>query len=101
MTKKIAKVFPDYCSTGVWVDGANADPEFLGVSIGLRIALDYWHQYWEGALSGDWDENGHIPSKVGEFWKQRWVEDGKILVQLMNEENDEYKFVVAFGINEL
>ena len=102
ITKKTVKIFPDYCSTGVWVDGGNADPESLGISEGLRIALDYWHQYWEDNLSGIWDKSGnYIASTVGVYWKKKWIVDGHTLVRLMNEENVNYEFTATFNEDDL
>lgn len=101
MTKKLVRVFPDYCSSGVWIEGGNADPEELGISPELQIALEYWHQYWENVLCGEFTDDGWTPATVGEYWKQKWVTDGETLVRLMNEENSEYEFVKRFGTEDI
>lgn len=88
MSKEIVRVFPDYCSSGVWVEGGNADPEELGISSTLRIALKYWHWIWEDRIGDD--------QKLPQFYFDQWKEDGKTLVAAMNAENDKYEFVAKF-----
>ena len=92
MTKPIVKVFPDYCSTGLWMpQGCNVEPSELGISPGLQLALKYWHEVWEFTLSGLDDDR--IMHRVSERYVSRWVDDGKKLAELMSAENDKYEFV--------
>jgi hypothetical protein len=92
-------VFPDYCSSGVWINGGhNADPETLGISPGLQLALQYWHEAWEFNIGGqfemDWDPEK--PTRVSKDYIQRWKKDGYKLCNLMSAENDKYRFAASF-----
>lgn len=94
MTKEIIRVFPDYCSSGVWGSGdnrGNMDPEELGISEGLQLALKYWHDYWEATIV-QFDENGES-IRIGQYYIDKWITDGKKLCELMTAENDRYEFV--------
>lgn len=84
------KVFADYSSTGLWVNGANDCPENLGVSSGLQLALKYWHEMWEFYIADD-DSDTKNKASSGYVW--RWMEDGRKLAELMSAENDKYDFV--------
>jgi len=92
------RVFPDYCSTGIWsIDtGANVDPEDCGLSSIECIALKYWHSYWEMLPNGlepeFCDENGEFLQDIWDAnelrlvpWVNRWVEDGREIVDSINK----------------
>lgn len=92
MTKPIVKVFPDYCSTGVWLpDGCNAEPDELGISPSLQLALKYWHEVWEFNIADIGDDR--FNPRTSERYVNRWIDDGKKLAELMTVENDKYVFV--------
>lgn len=80
------RMFPDYCSSGLWeweVRGHNLEPDELGVSKGLQIALKYWHWYWE-----------MVPSdkKMPEPYLTHWKKEAEELAALMTTENEKYEF---------
>jgi hypothetical protein len=90
MDRPLIKLFPDYCSTGLWrEDGCNVDPKELGISEGLQIALKYWHEVWEFNIAEDDDD---LKSKRSQKYIQRWKADGKKLAVLMTIESDDYEF---------
>lgn len=104
MPKIIIKVFPDYCSTGLWIGYTDEDrkngcpngcgsiePDELGVSEGLQLALKYWHEIWEGFSS--FDDDGNCIQHYSDFYIDRWKEDGRSLAKLMSAENDKYEFI--------
>lgn len=95
--KTIVKVFPDYCSSGVWLDGYNCDPDELEVSPALQLALKYWHEAWEFIIAEDTDDFGDdhpiMKKKMTDAYVARWHEDGRKLVEMMSAENDKYEFV--------
>ena len=97
MAKEIVKIFPDYCSSGVWdSNGCNCDPDEFGISPGLRIALKYWHDFWEyqiANISSDAAGNPIIEALVPERLINQWREDGHKLAELMSAENDRYEFI--------
>lgn len=96
MTEKY-RVFPDYCSTGIWSieTGANLDPEECDLTAIECVALKYWHSYWEtlpnGLESEFHDENGEFLQdkwdanelRLGPYVK-RWIEDGRKIVDSIN-----------------
>lgn len=90
--KTEVKVFPDYCSTGLWLNGANADPDELGISEGLQLALKYWHEIWEFGISLYTDSDIESPALYNQY-TERWKTDGKKLCELMSQENDKFVFV--------
>lgn len=89
--KKEIRVFPDYCSTGVWFDYGNVEPQSLGISEGLQLALKYWHDTWEFAITRWGDET--LTPLVSQRYIDRWNEDGKKLCELMSKENDKFVFI--------
>ncbi len=113
MTKRIVEVFPDYCSTGLWLvnecdchklqeirkeetfgDHVCVDPEEVGVSKGLQLALKYWHEIWEFNIadSGD-DSTWTMKGRPSQAYVDRWVEDGRKLAALLSAESDQYEFI--------
>lgn len=72
------KVYPDYQSTGFWVEGVcNCEvPDYFPDE--LKIAIKYWHYVWE--LTQD----HNCESVMSKMYKEEWNEDGKKLVNLMN-----------------
>lgn len=99
MDKTLVKVFPDYMSTGVWIDGVNVSPEQIGISPGLQLALQYWHEMWEFVIADNrYEYEGEMlgePPMCSPEYEQRWRADGAKLVELLNAENDKYMFVLA------
>ncbi len=92
------RVFPDYCSTGIWCleTGANLEPEECGLSLIEIVALRYWHSHWEHFpeqtdpefydasgefLEDKWNQN----EKRLEYYYKRWTDDGKQIVDSINQ----------------
>ena len=90
--KEVIEVFPDWCSSGLWYEDGNADPEGLGIDdLGIILALQYWHWFWEFNIgdSGAEDED----CKVSEYGIKQWEEDGQKIVDVLNEKyGDKYFF---------
>lgn len=86
-------VFPDYSSTGLWIQpsGQSIEPSRVGVSSGLQIALKYWHDYWELNITDTNEEIIDYP-----YYKKvriaKWLVDGYELARLMTNESEEYDF---------
>lgn len=79
---KTYKVFPDYCSTGLWDSetGVNEDiPKY--VPIQLAIMLRMWHELWEFAIA---DDVFTPKSKMSTQYIDRWNDDGRYIVYLLN-----------------
>lgn len=96
MTKRVIKVFPDYCSSGLWDErGCNCSPDEFKISSGLQIGLEYWHDYWESNLV-QWDDDGELVNVDVRYWN-KWRQDGRTLIDAMNAENSEFTFVACFG----
>lgn len=100
---KTVLVFPDYCSTGFWLlheclespigsTHVNCDGEDFGLPAEILIAVKYWHHTWE--LCQDKDYN----SIMSHSYFREWMEDGKALVQAMNNFSTDYNFV--YGVEE-
>lgn len=89
--KEVIRVFPDYCSSGLWHgrDGANMDEEeFLDVlNRADLIALKYWHSAWE------WSMDSVEGCSLSKRWQENWEQDGQLLVNLWNAKQDKYQFV--------
>jgi len=80
MTRTI-KVFPDYCSTGLWENQISVDVEqFDWLPFSATMALRYWHRAWE--MLYDYESCKWMGSTS--YYKE-WYEDGKELVNIMNE----------------
>jgi hypothetical protein len=104
MSKRLVELFPDYCSTGLWLvyteeelkQGtfgyhASVDADELGISPGLQIAIKYWHWIWED-LIGDSSEDSTFKNKMSKEYVQKWIEDGFTLAAALSTENDNYIF---------
>lgn len=89
---RVIKVFPDYCSSGLWEGGANCDEsEFEGVlNASDFVALKYWHFIWE--CFADDGCSTKLVKLSPSFWEQ-WVKDGKDMVDGWNTKQDVFKFV--------
>lgn len=94
MTKKQIRIFPDYCSSGVWSDVGNMDESEINMDTATRLALKYWHFTWE-----QWDIDmpslqPHSPSKqwINGFYKE-WWEDGKRIACLIASFNPDLDVV--------
>lgn len=90
MSKRTVLVFPDYCSSGLWLEHINIEPSEVAMSEGLQIALKYWHEVWEFSIA---DHVEGSTSKCSQRYINRWAEDGRKLAALMSAENDKYFFV--------
>lgn len=97
MTKKQIRVFPDYCSSGVWNEhGAEVGTEVLNIDKATSIALKYWHWIWE-----TWDID--IPdlheTPVEKWWIEEvygeWWNDGKAIVEAIAQQNPDIDVVYA------
>lgn len=92
------RVFPDYCSSGLWEHphGANLDESDVEhvVPKVIMIALKYWHRTWEGSEEY-WTD--HVDSKAVQRYVEQWQQDGKDIVQAMNECQDEFEFIYVEG----
>lgn len=88
--KEVIRVFPDYCSSGLWHGrgGYNMDEEsFLDVLDSTDLmALKYWHHSWEASM----DSFGCLLSKR---WQDNWEQDGQLLVDSWNAKQEKYQFV--------
>jgi len=113
LSKRIVEVFPDYCSTGLWLvnecichsreelrqegkfgDHANVDAEEVGVSPGLALALKYWHEMWEFNIADSEEASTWtMRARPSKKYIARWAEDGRKLAQLLSAENDKYEFI--------
>lgn len=113
--KRIVEVFPDYCSTGLWLinesdshsrdvivqehifgDHVCVDPEEVGVSSGLQLALRYWHEMWEFNITCSYtDEECEAAQHrhMSQPYEARWVEDGRKLAAALSAENDKFEFI--------
>lgn len=92
--KEIIRVFPDYCSTGLWRsrDGSNVDLNTIGIEDkALEIALILWSSNWENVIAADhWKEDCtyvHAP------YYEWWYNTGEELVTYMNlKYGNKYQF---------
>lgn len=76
-------IYADYMSSGVWMpDGCNADPNELGISPGLQLALKYWHEMWEFTMA---DFENPFPSDL-EFLQADLATVTKLLTELNDED---------------
>lgn len=93
--KEVIRVFPDYCSSGLWHgrDGANMDEEaFLDVlTRSDLLALKYWHSAWECAV------DSMEGCSLSKRWQDMWEQDGQTLIDLWNAKQDKYEFVYVGG----
>lgn len=95
MTKKQIRVFPDYCSSGVWNEnGAEVGTEVLNIDKTTSIALKYWHWMWE-----QWEIDLQIPSATP--FQRSWIEqvygewwnDGKAIAEAIAQQNPDIDVV--------
>lgn len=88
--KQIIRVFPDYCSSGLWDEHGNLDErDFESVlSASQLLALKYWHQIWEASMG-----SYGLSCSYSKLWQDKWEADGKALVTSFNECQDIYEFV--------
>jgi len=84
MTKRIVKVFPDYCSSGLWENGVNMDESEVNLSAIDLIALRYWHEIWEFFIADGISSEKYI---------KRWNKDGQQMVDSWNTKQDEIQYV--------
>ena len=87
MAKKIVKVFPDYCSSGLWDErGVGVNERKMHISKLLRIALEHWHYQWETWQIDMGSEKP--PAKVWlNIFYRHWWDNGKIIAEHLQEEN--------------
>lgn len=103
MAKRLVELFPDYCSTGLWlvhIDDevgsqwgyhSNIEAEELGISPALQLAVKYWHDYWESNISDIMDDTARLERM--QWAIGRWQLDGQKLAELLTAESDKYEFV--------
>lgn len=87
------RVFPDYCSSGLWdVEGVNLDEAGFETVLGTSnlLALKYWHNIWEFEIACFDDSE---KPRVSEEYIKEWDEDGQKLVEQFNKCQDTYEFV--------
>ncbi len=84
--KATIRVFPDYCSTGIWSMTANISPESIGIrDHAILMALKYWHWTWEFLI---------VDGKLSKSACQTWKADGQKLVDQLNRQyGKKYNFV--------
>jgi len=92
--KKQLRVFPDYCSSGLWSEIGETSVEAYNISTMTKLALKYWHVLWE-----QWDIDmpeirEGVPSKqwIHGFYRE-WWEDGKAIAQDIQASNPEVDVV--------
>lgn len=92
--KEQLHVYPDYCSSGLWFNGANYDPDEFNIPPMTKLALKYWHVLWE-----QWDID--MPSLQPQFPSKQWIngfyrewwEDGKVIAQSIQDAHPELDVV--------
>lgn len=96
--KPLIRVFPDYCSSGLWESyseggGANMDESEVAhcIPAHLMIALKYWHMVWEDHIEY-WATKMLVDDRVKRHVLQ-WEQDGITIVAAMNACQDEFNFV--------
>jgi hypothetical protein len=104
MAKRLVELFPDYCSTGLWlvhIDDevgsqwgyhSNIEAETLGVSPALQIAVKYWHDVWEFSIAPQLCDDRDVKF-LSDWYIDHWKLDGWKLAELLSAENAEYEFV--------
>ena len=89
--KQIVRVFPDFCSSGLWSEKPSVNywsEDFLDVLSPIDLlALKYWHLSWE--MSMDF-ENG---CKNNLSWQAQFEKDGQTIVDAWNAKQDIYEFI--------
>ena len=98
------RIFPDFCSTGIWeIDGPSVDTKTAGLNSLEKIALHYWHEYWELTIPQPDDYEEETYKKLMVNWKPhilRWIESGKEIVERFNERAGYEKFVYEVSLND-
>jgi hypothetical protein len=91
-------VYPDWCSTGLWGEHrgrqrVSLNPEqFEGiVPHTMMLALRWWHCSWEMSSGTD----GFTP-----YYRSEWYEDGKYLVNSMNEHSKQHGIEFIYRAKE-
>ncbi len=97
------RVFPDYCSTGLWnseddleAPFANTEPEKY-LSVAECLSLKYWHWTWEFLIANDCMEENGKPH-LSETGIKIWFDDGKKLVDFLNEKY-QGKYLFEYEVN--
>ncbi len=91
MMKPKIRVFPDYCSSGLWDDRGNLDADKFESVLGKSnlIALRYLHDIWEFMIACCCDEQ----PRVGDEYIREWRKDWEALVDQFNLCQDKFEFV--------
>lgn len=89
MSKKIVKIYPDYCSSGLWDEnGASMCDGEINMTPITQVALKYWHWTWE-----KWDIDQSLTDAPPEHWLagcyKDWYDDGVLVTQAIQEQNPE------------
>jgi len=102
MMKIKIRVFPDYCSSGLWgfpPNHTNLDESQFADIIPeiIMIALKYWHRVWE--LTADYMAEDGVTS-MSMSYRKKWDEDGQKIVDAMNKCQSEYEFIYEPSFEE-
>lgn len=89
---KTIRIFPDYCSSGIWSEYGNMDVSQINIDKMTELALYYWHWTWEL-----WEIDIGIHEKPSKEWLdgfyRQWWEDGAVIAREIQKQNPEL-FVV-------
>lgn len=89
---KTIKIFPDYCSSGIWSEYGNMDVSQINIDKMTELALYYWHWTWE-----QWEIDIGVHEKPTKEWLdgfyRKWWEDGAAIALEIQKQNPEL-FVV-------
>lgn len=80
---KTIKIFPDYCSSGIWSEYGNMDVSQINIDKMTELALYYWHWMWE-----KWELDSSFPthSWIEKHYAQ-WWEDGAVIAREIQKQN--------------
>lgn len=86
---KTIKIFPDYCSSGIWDEnGASMDISEINIDKMTELALYYWHWTWE-----QWEIDIGVHEKPTKEWLngfyRKWWEDGAVIALEIQNQNPE------------
>lgn len=91
---KTVRIFPDYCSSGIWTDEGNTSLTCLGIQDDvIEIAMRNWHNVLEYILVEDCRK-----LFSDEFYK-KWVKDGEKIVTYLNNQHVHNGYVFILGLS--
>lgn len=89
---KTIRIFPDYCSSGIWSECGNMDVSQINIDKMTELALYYWHWTWE-----QWELDLGLHAAPSKKWLEdvytQWWEDGTVIAREIQKQNPEL-FVV-------